>query len=368
MKIGVDARSIYSGGTGDRTYFRSILPHLAQMPDNDEYRLYCRESDSDRSDFAASAGFELVSVASRFGWAWPLNAFPARLKKDRVDLIFAQYNLPPLAPCPSVVVIHDVSFLVHPEWFPKRQLRLMNILIPLAARTSTKIITGSEYSKQEMIRTLNLPASKIDVTPYAVAQSFYRRTDAEVENVLAKYGLVPNAYLAGVGLRGPRKNAKVVFKAIASLISEGKWPSGGKLALAGSKLDFELPPDCDVADKCVFLGYVPDDHLPSLYTGALAAVYPSKYEGFGFPVLEAMACGCPVVSSNATSLPEVANDAAMSIDPDDIAAWRSAIEQVLGDGAVRADLTRRGLQRASAFDWKRCAEQTSRVLHSAANE
>ena len=368
MKVAFDARWLLPGGTGDVTYCRSLLRALAHLSPQDEIHLYHREFNPEHGAMAAQ--FDNVQAHGlRFpvGWLWNQCALAPRLARDRMDVLHGNWMLPPLAPCPTVVSIHDATFRLFPHWIPPHARRIMNVLIPLSARRATKIITGSQCSKDDIVHCFDVPPEKIVITPYAAAPHFSPRDPHQARRrVRELYPALRGPFIAGIGLRGPRKNAGVVLRAILDLQSRGAWPKDGKLALAGTREQFPNPEIEQLGDTIVFLDYVAEEEMPNIYAAAFCSVYPSLYEGFGLPVLEAMACGCPVVCSDTSSLPEVAGGAAVLLPPDDAEGWASALSQVLDDENHRAALRCHGLERAAQFSWEKCARQTLEVYREVA--
>jgi glycosyltransferase involved in cell wall biosynthesis len=268
-----------------------------------------------------------------------------------------------------VVTIHDITFRLFPQWIAPRPRKLMNFLIPLAAQSASKIITCSQCSKNDMVRELGLPAEKIVVTPYAASSHFWPHDPQEAHGrVREAYPQLSNDFVAGIGLRGPRKNIGVVLRAILRLRARGAWPAEMKFAIAGSREQFPDEELQKLGDIVVFLGFVDEALLPYIFAAAQCTVYPSLYEGFGLPVLEAMACGCPVICSNSSSLPEVAGGAAAMLSPTDEEGWASVLESVLHDDNHRAMLRSWGLERAAQFSWEKCARQTLDVYKEVAGD
>jgi glycosyltransferase involved in cell wall biosynthesis len=358
LQIAFDARSLNTGGTGDSTYLRELIAALAKANPDDQYRLYANAPDAARDDLADA--FDNVSAHSlpyKIGWLWNQNALAPHLEEQGIALLHSQYLLPRRFKGAKIVTIHDVSFREHPEWFPARPRFIMNLLIPRSARTADVIITGSEHARQAIAQTCNVSLNKIIVTPYA-AGAWAKQVDGEAhKDILQKYFLEA-PFLLGVGLRGIRKNNQIIIKALDILARQHQIPHI-KLALCGSADQF--PDEVASYSNVQFLGWVPQEDLPALYAHAAAAVYPSLYEGFGLPVLEAMACGCPMICSNATSLPEVAGDAALQIDPHGAGAWAEAIAKVLLDEALREKMIDGGLKRAREFSWERTARETREI-------
>jgi glycosyltransferase involved in cell wall biosynthesis len=339
---------------------------MLELSPTSQFTLYCREKDEDRAAFVAShAQMREKQVPFRVGWLWNQGAVAPRLKRDKIDVFHAQYLLPFHAPRPMVVSIHDLTFRLFPQWTPKETRRKMNFLIALAARRASRVITISQSSRRDLIEQYHLPPEKVVVTYCAVSNAFSPRDPQESRALIAQnYGLSGD-YVVGVGLRGERKNAGVVVRAMNRLKTKNRWPAGVKLALAGQLVHFPDPEIAACQSEIAFLGYVRDEDLPFLYSGALAAFYPSKYEGFGIPPLEAMACGCPVLSSNSSSLPEVVGDAGWMLDPRDEAGWEAALEAVLHDSKQRAAMREKGLIQARKFSWQTAARQTLDVYREA---
>lgn len=356
MQIAYDARSLNHGGTGDATYLRELIRALASINPDDQYLLYANASDPARDNLAADfANVSAHSLPYRTGWLWNQRALVPHLEQQEISLLHSQYLLPRKFRGKMIVTIHDVSFREHPEWFPHRARLIMNLLIPRSAQRADVILTGSEHAKRAIARTCNVPLEKIVVTPYA-ASAWARQVDANAHlDVLQKYFL-ETPFLLGVGLRGIRKNNQIIIKALDILRQRNSFPNI-KLALCGSAEQF--PAEVAAHPHVQFLGWVPQEDLPPLYALAKAAVYPSLYEGFGLPVLEAMACGCPMICSNATSLPEVAGNAALQIDPHDAEAWAEGIAKVLLDDKLRETMIGDGLKRAVLFTWEKTAQQTA---------
>lgn len=360
MKIAFDARTLSHGVTGDTTYLRSLLRSQAPLVPEDELVLYYREFDAEREALSAHySNIRTQGLSFPIGWLWNQCALPLRLGRDGMNVLHAQYTLPYTAPCPMVVTIHDITFRLFPQWVAPRPRRLMNFLIPMAAHRAAKIITGSQCSKDDIVREFQIAPEKIVVTPYASGSQFSPHEPLEAhERVSEAYPALAGPFIAGIGLRGTRKNIGVVLRAILLLRERGAWPGDMKFAVAGTREQF---PDTEVEkleDVMMFLGFVDDALLPSIYSAALCSVYPSLYEGFGLPVVEAMACGCPVLCSNTSSLPEVANGGGALLRPDDVVEWADVLESVLHDENHRAVLRDRGLKRAAQFSWDNCARQT----------
>jgi glycosyltransferase involved in cell wall biosynthesis len=373
MRIGIDARTLSGRFTGDRTYWRGLIGGLAAIDTDNEYVLYTRQS-IDGEPPTVGPNFHWREVPQPTNDAlWMLRGWPRVLKEDRIDVAHTQYNIPLMgAPCPIVTTVHDVSFALFPELFPRRDRWILNTLVPRSMRKAVRVIADSESTRRDILRTYKsqFPAEKVTTILLAADARFVPPKDGQESAravVNTQFGLEDKPYILSVGVLQPRKNLGVLLDAFG-LLKLGPDPPPHKLVIVGKRgwLGQEL--DRQVAElpsivtrDIVWAGYVADDDLPALYGGADALCYPSKYEGFGLPPLEAMACGCPVLCVRASSLPEVVGDAAVLLPPDDSTAWANALQKVLSQPSVRERWRTRGLERAALFSWQKTARETLRV-------
>jgi|YNPNPStandDraft_1061719.scaffolds.fasta_scaffold47617_2 glycosyltransferase involved in cell wall biosynthesis len=270
-----------------------------------------------------------------------------------------EHLLPPLAHVPTVLTVHDLVFERYPQYHKLWNYIFLKSAMPLFCRRATAIIAVSEATKTDLQAFYGLDPARITVIPEAAAPSFVPQPAERVEAVRRRYGLPPR-YILSVGTIEPRKNLSRLIDACGPLLgmglSDGLVIVGGKGWLyEGFFAHLERIP---WRDKVILPGFVADEDLPAVYSGALVTVQPSLWEGFGLPVLEAMACGSPVCTSNTSSLPEVGGDAARYFDPTDTEAMRSVLTEVLRDPELRQEMRRRGLARAAAFSWRNTAERT----------
>jgi glycosyltransferase involved in cell wall biosynthesis len=285
-------------------------------------------------------------------------AVPLAARRDRLDLYHGTWAIPPVMPCPSVVTVHDLTFLLHPEWFRRDTAVLMGVMVGHAVRKAARVITISERTKEDIVERYLVPAEQITVTYLAPRPAF----SMPVPDVHPS-----SAYFLHVGNIQPRKNVGVLIRALAILRDRDL---AVPLVLAGqpqaAQQDILIAIRRHRLEKLVrFTGYVSDDALRSLYAGCTALVHPALYEGFGLTPLEAMAMGRPVIAADAGSIPEVVGDGALLVPPGDAEGWADAMEQVLCNEPVRCDLARRGLMRAAEFSWERCARETVGVYERA---
>ncbi|HKT79597.1 MAG TPA: glycosyltransferase family 1 protein [Vicinamibacterales bacterium] len=361
MRIGIDARKLHDFGIG--TYIRNVLKHMARLDRQTEFVLLCRPRDVDTLN-ALGENFRAVpTTAGNYSMAeqWRI---PLALRRERVSLFHApHYVLPPLVRCPAVVTIHDCIHLMFPDYLPNRlALAYARTSITAAAHRATRVMTVSESSKRDILRYVNIPPDRIDVIHNSYDERFGREPLAEdVERLRERYQL-DGPFVLYAGNVKPHKNLTRLIRAFASVRERGL--DDLKLVLIGDDISRYVGLRREVHQHQLhnhvrFLGYMPEDTLAIMYRLARVFVFPSLYEGFGLPPLEAMASGTPVIVSNVSSLPEVVGDAALLVDPYDEGAIADAICRVLTDAELRCDLQRRGLRRAQQFSWE---ESARRVL------
>ncbi len=299
---------------------------------------------------------------------WEQLAQPRILRQIEADLIHGPVFVAPLlAPCPAVITIHDLSFMRFPHLFRPANRLYLTVMTRLSARRARRLIAVSAYTAAETNRLLGVEAERIDVVYHGVESRFHPRASSEIAAFRQRKGL-PERFVLFVGTLEPRKNLVRLVEAFARVRDERTC-----LVLAGGKgwLYAELLARIEalgLSNKILFPGYIANDELPWWYNAAIALAYPSLYEGFGLPVLEAQACGTPVLTSNASSLPEAAGDAALMVDPYDVDALASALSRLLTEIPLRHELRERGLVHAQQFSWPRTAQETARVYRHALAE
>jgi len=371
LRIAIDAHSVGTGLGGNESYATNLIEALAEIDPNNSYTLYVTRREAVERFSNRWRNFSVRATLPHT----PLIRIPltlsAELRRNPVDVLHVQFTSPPFSPCPVVVSIHDLSFEHLPQTFKWRSRKQLRITVRRSAREAAHVIALSEHARQDIVETYGLAPEKVTAIPLAAADHFRPLSDdEELQRVRQTYGIV-GEYILSVGAIQPRKNLSRLVDAYSRLrraTPEGNLP---KLVLAGKcawlyEETLRTIRELQVSDSVILTGYVPDSDLPGLYSGALCFVYPSYFEGFGLPPLEAMKCGAPVIVGNQTSLPEVVGDAGLLVDPFDADAIAGAIDQVIRDSNLRAELGRKGLARAQLFDWRETARQTLRVYQQAA--
>lgn len=374
MRIGIDGRALTGRYTGDRTYWLNLLrahliplfPSLTKGGEGGgeaahEYIVYSRLPIPPDA-LPSAPNLTLRTIPANNDRTWTLLAFPRALHQDGVDLAHTQYTTPLRAPCPVFTTVHDISFRLYPEWFPRKHRVLMNLTVPASMRRAAKVITDSESSRRDILRVYRLPPDKVAAIPLAAGPEF-APVPQEIarQTVNERFGL--NApYLLAVSVLQPRKNQPLLLEGFARarrrvenlphrLVLTGKRGWGyEELGRLAARLQ--------ITDALVFTDYVADEDLPSLYSAADAMAHPSLYEGFGITPLEAMACGAATLVSDAPALPEVVGNGAWVLPAIDASAWGEALADVLTDPQTRAYWSEQGLRRAAEFSWARTAAAT----------
>jgi alpha-1,3-rhamnosyl/mannosyltransferase len=262
---------------------------------------------------------------------------------------------------PALTTVHDLSWLRYPEAHPVERVRFLDRHLPESLARADLVLTDSDFIASEIATRFSVPRGKIRAIPLGVDAAYHPRTAEEILATLAKYGLEHSAYLLVVATLEPRKNLARLVRAYAALPTATK--ARHPLVIVGGRgwLNRELEQTIaplEAAGIVRRLGYIGEDELPQIYAGAHAFAFPSLYEGFGLPVLEAMASGVPVLTSNVSSMPEVAGDAALLVDPTDEDSLRDGLARVLDDSAWRTNASARGIARSRDFPWSRCVEAT----------
>ena len=357
MKIAIDTQTTLGQKSGFGFYVKNLVEALAKVDHQNEYFLIRPNSEKD------------FSTPKRL--LWDQIIFPHRARRLKVDLLHQPcFSAPLLYPGKVVVTCHDLISMFFPENIPLVSRLFYSKWEPFSYRKAAKIIAISEHTKKDLRAFLQIPEEKIRVIPLAASSDFRPiKSQKTLKKIQKKYGTGPN-YILDVGTLEPRKNLSFLLRAYALAVREG---ANVNLVITGKKGWyyeglFKLVDDLNLKNKVIFTGYVSEKDLPALYSGAKAFVFPSLYEGFGLPILEAMACGTPVISSNTSSMPEVIGQAGILISPKDERVWAQNIIKILRDRGLAQTLSQMGIRQAKKFSWEETAQKTIAVYKEVLND
>ncbi len=361
-RIALDYTAAYEQGAGIGRYVREIVGALARQPADYEYRLFVSGVTPDKP-LPPRPAPHFTWKPTRLSPLWMARIWqrariplPAEYFTGRIDLFHAtDFVLPPVL-ARSLLTVHDLSFVRVPEAAPPLLKAYLDVVVPRSVHRADHILADSQATKDDLIDLYGTPEAKITVLLSGVDARFKPTRD---DTIRQKYGIPARPYIFSVGTVQPRKNYARLIHALAAL--RGRGTDIG-LVIAGGKGWLEDPiyaaiQDAGVGEYVHFTGFADDADLPALYSEALITALPSLYEGFGFPVIESMACGTPVLTSNVSSLPEVAGDAGITVNPKALDELVEGLQRLIDDEPLRDTLIRRGLERAKRFTWERTAQQ-----------
>jgi len=366
MRFSVDAHAIGCHLTGNEVYVRNLLNQFARLDVDNEFVAYLSKSAAEL-DIPARFERRLVSANpfKRLGFDFPL-----RVRADRPDLLHVQYTGPLSCPVPMVVTVHDVSYLEYPRYFTRFRAAQLKLTVERTIHAAARVLTPSEFSRDAILRHYSIDERKVVVIPNA-ASSVFRPIERQVAAVAVerKHG-IHGPFVLAVGDLQPRKNHLGLLSAFEQVVrAHPQLPH--RLVFVGketwySSVLHRAVAASGIADRVSFTGFIEDADLVHFYAACDLLVFPSFYEGFGLPILEAMACGRAVTCSNLTAIPEVADGAAILFDPHSPAEIGRAISDVLLDSELRARLERLGTQRAAQFSWEQSARLTLQAYYDVA--
>lgn len=374
MLIGLDASrlaptsSVLPGRTGTETYSLHLLRHLLAIGGRHRFRLYLR---APLGEGGLPAGTEAEQRVIRLPRLWTHVGLSWEMARRPPDVLFIPAHVVPLIhPRRTVVTVHDLGYRLYPQTHRRLDFLYLEWSTRWSAHAARVVLADSQATANDLRRFYGIPVEKVRVVYPGRDEALAPvRDPAALAAVRAKYGLT-GRYVLHIGTLQPRKNLIRLVEAFSEVPKREPELGDLRLVLAGKKGWlceglFRRVAELGLQERVLFPGYVPDGDLPALLSGAVCFAFPSLYEGFGFPVLEAQACGVPVICSNAASLPEVAGDGALLVSPHDTAAWTEALMRVLTDEELRAQLTARGFANVARFSWRRCAEEVMQALEDA---
>jgi glycosyltransferase involved in cell wall biosynthesis len=372
-RIGIDARFYGPIGKGLGRYTQEIVDNLIKLDTQNEYVIFLYKDNYDEFECDGEK-VRKIKVNIRWYTLAEQLIYPFIIWKEKLDLMFfPHFNMPAFTPGKYIITIHDLILTKFPTvrattlapWFYKFKNLAYKIIIKLAVRRARKIITVSNFTKNDLIDYFKINPEKIVVTYEGVANLNKNRDDLFTENqddkkVLLKYNIT-KPFLLYVGNAYPHKNLESLIEIFPEI--NNKYPDLNLVMV--SKVDYfyaRLKKDTEKIKNIIFTDFVPDKDLEILYRNALAYVFPSKYEGFGLPPLEAMAKGCPVVSSNASCLPEILGESAVYFDPESKGEMTEKIFEIIENKDLREDLIKKGHKQARRYNWWECANETYVVI------
>jgi glycosyltransferase involved in cell wall biosynthesis len=364
MRIAIDAsRAVVARPTGTERYSLELIRALLRLDQQNAYCLYFNQPPPDSLIPAGPNWRARVAPRARL---WTHTRLGPQLAHDRPDLLFVPAHVLPLGyRGRSVVTVHDLGFRFFPRAHPTLARWYLELSTRWAARRASQLIAISRTTARDLSRCYGVSPDRVRVVYEGVGSGFHPVSDqAQLTEVRRRHGLETEPYLFTVGTIQPRKNLLVLLRALRLLLDSSESPVllavGGRFGW-GSRLEAEVA-QLGLESRVRRLGYIADEDLPSLYSGALAYVQPSLYEGFGLTVLEAMACGTPVVAAIGSALPEVVGQAGLLVNPERPDEVASAVGRLIADEALARQLAAAGLARAASFTWERCARETLAVL------
>ena len=367
MRIGIVVDRLNRPRTGIENYTYNLINKFAKISDKEKIFLINYEENNifpNLNKIIIKNPLKNITKKSYYFWHLYLQ-FKLNKKDFKLDIIHSPENAAlfiKLRHQKKIITVHDIIPYLFPESYTPITLLRYKLLFPRTLRTADKIIADSNSTKRDLMSYFNVPEEKIRVILLAADEKFKPLNNGETDEIRQKYNLdFPFIFYVGLGLR---KNIQTLIKAFHKLKKDPGTKQ--KLVIAGEKEGnykaiFETIDKLNLQKDVIFTGYVLDEDLSALYNAADLFVYPSLYEGFGLPPLEAMACGTPVITSNTSSLPEVVGDAGIMVDPYDVDRLADAMHKVLSNDGLREDMIKKGLERAEMFSWEKTARETLKV-------
>ncbi len=361
MRIGFDCTPIMPMRSGVGHYTEQLLHHLLQVRPEWEFLLYSnRVLNGETARLAGARPVDGHFRPSR--WLWMQARLPRVIRHSQPDLCHFPNNSAPLVHVrPYVVTIHDASLFLYSRFHPRSRLLALRLLLPRVARRAAAVITVTQHARRDLVRVLGLAPEKVHVIGEAASAHFRPASPEERQRLQRKYRLPPR-FVFYAGTLEPRKNLGRLIQALGKLQEQGLEPhlilAGPNGWLGNSRLE-EAIQEAGLAGRVRYLGYVPEEDLPGLYSLATLFAFPSLYEGFGLPPLEAMACGAPTLTSRGSAMAEVCGEAALLVDPRDVDEMAQGLARLWTDASLRAELRERGFRQARKYSWEQTARETA---------
>jgi glycosyltransferase involved in cell wall biosynthesis len=365
MRIAIDIRPLTVPRTGTGTYAFNLIREIAKIDKENEYWLCAHRDIAEGCGEIGNSNFHLQINHYSLGFLWQQLYLPSLLRRLKIDLFHSTLlTLPFSVPCPSVVTIHDLVFKMFPEKHTFANRTITNFSVANSVKISQRVIADSENTKKDLIKSLSVEEGKIKVTLLA-AEGIYRPCEdfPSLNKIRTKYSK-GEKFLLSVGTLEPRKNLLRLIQAYRGFRTRA--PNPPKLLIVGRKgwgyrEIVRVVSELGLEREIIFSGYLPSEEMPLIYNACEFLIYPSLYEGFGLPPLEAMACGKAVISSGSSSLPEVVGEAGILVDPCSVKEMEEAVMRLWKDENLRKELGLKGLERAKLFSWEKMARQTLKI-------
>ncbi len=388
MVIGFDgSRAFQEGRTGTENYSYQLLKALAEIDQKNTYRVYLRSQTITDAIVQVIDGFPGNFQFKKVTWPrlWTQGGLAMQTFKDKLDVLFVPAHTLPVARKPglkAVITVHDLGSEYLPSMHQVKQRVYLGFMQKYQLQTATKIIAVSNATKEDLVKRIGIDPEQVSVVYEGFDRKLFKSVKGDLlVDSLNHYNLKPKTYYLFVGTVQPRKNLESLIKAFYSVIPRTKYEGffmvgedsllvvqndNLKLVIVGQKgwmsdEIYKLPKKLGIEDRVKFLGYVPEKDLPALYSGAIALTFPSLFEGFGLPILEAQASGCPVLTSSVSSMPEVAGKGAIFVNPYSVDDIVKGIAEIVDEDTKRG-VIKAGFENIKRFSWEKCARETRKVL------
>ena len=369
MKIAINTLSLNRTKAGMGNYIKNLVDGLSKIDKDNEYFVIVSENNKDFFRINKK-NFKIINLGKKVTMDlprlfWEQISLPRFLKKNKIDVLHSpSFVMPIISKAKNVLTVADMTFITHPQVHTLIKRVYFSLFMPYSIKKADRVISISESTKKDILHYVKVDEKKIKTIYLAADSSFIVQNKEKCRKKIKENYDVSSPFILFIGMIEPRKNLERLIIAFSELRKKGNIPY--RLVIVGRKGwkvrgMLSMIKSLEIEKEIIFTGYVPDEDLARFYNAAEFFVYPSLYEGFGIPIIEAMACGCPVITSNISSMPEVAGDAALLVDPGDVSQISSAMRRLIKDKKLREDMIKRGIKRSSEFSWKKCAKETLKI-------